>query len=475
MAIALLLARSVLAVVLVVAAITKLRDRRGTAEAAVHLGVPERAAPSTAALLPLAEAGCAVLLLLPSTARVGGAAAAALFGVFTVLIVRTLRSGARPACHCFGQLSDEPIGAGTVVRNVALVVVAGIVAIAGASSSSVAEAVEEASASAALDAGAVVLLGLLTAVVVLVGEQRGLSRRMGDLEAGVSPTVGIAVGRAAPSFALPDLDGQIRSLAQLHDDRPALLVFTDAGCAPCAELLPDLADWSYAYQDAFRIVIVASGGRDANLAKRDEHGLDRVLLQQGDEVARAYRYNGTPAAIVVGTDGLVAEAMASGSDGVRGLVAGLIARAGGVRLPVGIGAPPFHAHAATGEHVDNATVRGAMVVVLFWDQACSYCNALDPELGDRIGRFEAAGVALLVASASGGTRWPATAGVTVVADSDRRMANAFGSPGTPSAILVDAEGKVASTMAVGGDEVLALVDRAISMGNLAGSFAVRPA
>lgn len=466
----LLVVRGVLSVVLGVAAVAKVRDRRGTADAAVALGVPERHGRAVAGVLPVVELAVAALLLVPDTARVGAAGAIVLLGAFTVAVARALSRGARPACHCFGQMSDEPIGPSTLVRNGVLLALA-IVVLAGGSraDSSFGDTLAR-DGGRALDLLALaVVLGAVGFVVVL-GDQQVLRRRLADLELATAPADGVAVGRPAPDFTLPDLDGRPHSLAELIADRPALLVFTDAQCLPCAELLPDLAEWSVTYENAFRIVVVAAGGREANIAKRDEHGLD-VLVQRRYEVAEAYRYAGTPGAVLVGTDGRIAEPLASGSEAVRALAAR--AAAGAVVLPVGARAPRFHAHDTTGAHIDNEVLLGRMVVVLFWDETCSFCRAMEPTLWPRVDRFDPSSVVLLIVSARGGAPFDVAAGMRIIDDDTRALTTAFGSPGTPSAILLDAEGRVTLPMAVGAVDALALVDRALELGDIAAGMGRR--
>ena len=469
----LLVLRGVLAVVLLVAAVAKVRDQNGTRQAATALGVPARFATLVALALPVVETAAVVLLVVPDTARVGAGMALVLLGAFTVAIARTLRSGARPSCHCFGQMSDEPIGTTTLVRNAALLALAAVILAGGSrADASIVDAVAADGAAALLN----VLGGLLVVAAVvaatLLGDQRGQRRKLDDLELTIPPVEGIAVGREAPVFELPDLDGRRWHLSELIAEKPALLVFTDAACAPCQVLLPELADWSEIYEEAFRIVVVASGGREANLAKRDEHGL-HVLLQDRYEVAEAYRYAGTPGAVLVGTDFRIAEPLAAGLESVRSLIARAGAARGGIKLPIGVRAPRFHVHDTDGRHVDNESISGSMTVLLFWDEGCSFCRSIDTDISDGLDRFAEVGVQVVVASPSGGTGWAPTDGVSVLPDTERAVANAMGSPGTPSALLIDADGKVASAMAVGGPEVLALLDRAAKLGRMAGSIAVR--
>ena len=123
-------ARLVLAVVFGAAAIGKVRDRAGTVASARDLGVPGHAVAAVASLLPIAEATAALLIVFPSTSRIGAAIALVLLGAFSVAIATTLRAGRTPTCHCFGVRSNRPIGSDTLVRNSALMLL-GIVVLAG--------------------------------------------------------------------------------------------------------------------------------------------------------------------------------------------------------------------------------------------------------------------------------------------------------------------------------------------------------
>ena len=56
--------------------------------------------------------------------------AAVLLTAFTALLVRLLLDGRRPPCDCFGSLSRRPIGWGSVVRNLVLLALAVVAALA---------------------------------------------------------------------------------------------------------------------------------------------------------------------------------------------------------------------------------------------------------------------------------------------------------------------------------------------------------
>ena len=128
-AFAVLVARLVLAAVLAVAAVGKLRDLDGTRTAVIDLGVPSRVSGLVTAALPLAEISAAVALLLPLRAVMlaGAALALVLLAAFTVVIGRTLAAGRRPPCHCFGARSNTPLGPDAIVRNAALAALALVV------------------------------------------------------------------------------------------------------------------------------------------------------------------------------------------------------------------------------------------------------------------------------------------------------------------------------------------------------------
>lgn len=123
------LARVALALVFAAAAIGKLADRRGAVAAAQGLGVPAGLAAPVAGLLPVAELAVAVAVAgaWGPSAVVGAAAGLFLLVLMTCLVVLTLRQGRRPPCHCFGRVDDAPIGAGTVVRNLAFMALAVVV------------------------------------------------------------------------------------------------------------------------------------------------------------------------------------------------------------------------------------------------------------------------------------------------------------------------------------------------------------
>jgi uncharacterized membrane protein YphA (DoxX/SURF4 family) len=116
----------VLAAVLGVSGVIKLRHPRVTArQIEDYQIVPRAVAPAVAAALAVAEAACALLLLVPPTRRPGLVVAGCLMVVFLVAISITLARGRRVPCACFGGEGElDTVGPPSVLRAALLGVIA---------------------------------------------------------------------------------------------------------------------------------------------------------------------------------------------------------------------------------------------------------------------------------------------------------------------------------------------------------------
>jgi len=131
-------------------------------------------------------------------------------------------------------------------------------------------------------------------------------------------------------------------------------------------------------------------------------------------------------------------------------------------LPVGAAAPEFSLPDLQGTPVTLAFLRaeGKPVLLLFSDPACGPCSALLPEVGRW--QQERAGD-LVVALVSSGSLEDNRARASehdltlVLRQEEHQLALAYGAFGTPMAVLIDADGSVASEVAAGADAVAALV------------------
>ena len=121
-------------------------------------------------------------------------------------------------------------------------------------------------------------------------------------------------------------------------------------------------------------------------------------------------------------------------------------------------APDFSLPDLSGQTVSLADFRGNETLVLFWRPSCGFCQRMLPDLKAWEARSPTDAPRLLVVSTDSvadnqamGLRSP------VLLDQDgMSVGRLFGATGTPMAVLVDAEGKIASELAVGAPAVLAL-------------------
>jgi peroxiredoxin len=432
-----LLLRLALAVVLAAAALPKLADRARTADGLRGFGVPPSLAAPGAIALPVAELAVAVLLLLgPAGAALAAAGALAL--AFTVAQLANLARGRRPACNCFG--AGAPIGAATVARSATLGLAAGVALLAGPGPGAVAW-IEDLSTAGQVAAGAGLALAALAAafgwvVLQLLRAQGRMLLRLEALES-AGPAAAVAEpSRRAPHFSLPALDGGTVTLASLLErGRPVALVFTDSRCAACHSLLPKVARWQRELD--VTIAVVAAGGPES----LREHGLELALLDDGG-LADRYGVNGTPTAVLLDATGRIAEPPAPGPVEITALMLRADALA-----PAAVAGAQAPAVALAGADGAAVTLPGGAHprLVVFWDEHCPACTRATDDLR----AWDAAlGAERLLVVTRGG-RGPDGLRAAIGLDDGDAVTRAFGVRGTPSAVLLDADGTIAAPVAEG--------------------------
>jgi peroxiredoxin len=283
------------------------------------------------------------------------------------------------------------------------------------------------------------------------------------------------VGSAAPTFGLKDLRGEEVTLDRLRAaDKPVVLIFTSPDCTPCTALLPEIGRWQEEHAGKLTISLVSHLSAEENRAKVAEHGLEEhVLLQEDWEVAEAYGAEATPSALLIQPDGTIGSPLAEGDDAVEDLVAHAVG--GHTQLPllrsngghaaheeavpagpkVGEPAPELGLPDLEGKIVSLEDFRGEETLLLFWSPSCGHCQDMLPDLKEWEANPPKGAPKLIVvsdgtveANKEQGLRSP------VVLDQGYRVSDAFGALGTPSAVLVDAALRVASTVAGGAPAVL---------------------
>jgi thiol-disulfide isomerase/thioredoxin len=516
MDVVLLIARLLLASVFVIAGAAKLADRSGSRQALIDFGVPTILARPLGILLPLAELAVAAALIPASTAWWGAAGALGLLLLFVVGIGVSLARGRQPECHCFGQLHSAPAGWKTLARNGVLAAVAGFVLWAGYEGGAGPSALSWLGALPTAQLlgllGGVVVLTLLagqwTFLVHLLRQNGRLLVRLEAVEATlaeggsvVAPSAngtpvdqaeGLPVGSSAPDFSLSGLHGETLTLDALRSSgKTVMALFTDPGCGPCNAMLPDVGRWQEEHAKKLTLALISRGEVEENKTKAQEHAVKNVLLQKGWEVSESYEVRGTPSAVLISPDGKIASPVAGGAEGIRGLLSyavgeraqlpmqpqqpqaqgqpcpncgkvhpngnGAAQHAERMGAEVGEPAPEVKLANLDGEELSLKEFKGEETLVLFWNPGCGFCQQMLPDLKEWEANAPEGAPRLLVVSA-GSEEANKEMGLAspVLLDQQFAVGRGFGASGTPSAVLVDAEGKVASDVAVGAPGVLEL-------------------
>jgi hypothetical protein len=312
------IARLILSAVFALSAFGKLADRPGSRKAVAEFGVPAGWVSTVAWGLPAVE-GCLAGALLPGvTAPWAGLAALLLICVFTVVVARLLRRGLRPACSCFGTLSEAPIGLATVLRNGVLMALAAAVTWGSLRRPGVPGTLP---GERAVELAVLVAIGALLGW--LAGQVRALRRQVDRQALSMLGAEGLPAGSVAPEFELAGSPDGRTSLARLlAGGTSALLVFAHPECEICATLAGELPRWQERLRDRLTIAVIANGDIEENLAWGRERGLADVpvLVQLGNEAALRYRVRGTPSAVLVTADGRIAAPVARGPIAIRELI-----------------------------------------------------------------------------------------------------------------------------------------------------------
>jgi peroxiredoxin len=135
-------------------------------------------------------------------------------------------------------------------------------------------------------------------------------------------------------------------------------------------------------------------------------------------------------------------------------------------LPVGTALPNFSLPDLDGRTVALEGFRGRKVLLVHWSARCGFCDLIAPDLAKLDPELEKAGVRMLFVSSGSEADERQSAeehglGSPILLQAVTDRLEAFERRGTPSAYLLDEEGKVARPLAVGIDQVLALAGEAV--------------
>jgi hypothetical protein len=263
--------RLVVAGILLVAAVSKLRDRTAVAR---RLG-----GVRTWALIAV-ETGLAVWLVSGIDARAAGLAATILFLAFAAHLAHARARGARRLpCNCFGAGAERPAWL-LIARALGLAALAAVVALAPPTPSR----------DDLLTAAVGILTVAVAALAVLV---LALYRQVGVLALRIAPRHALELADEGPELGAeaPELDALAR-------DGEELVAFLGAGCRVCHELEPSLR-------------ALAREGMSVHL----------VYDVEDDDAIVAWEVPGTPFVVAVIDGRVVAKGTVNTLEEIEGLVA----------------------------------------------------------------------------------------------------------------------------------------------------------
>jgi thiol-disulfide isomerase/thioredoxin len=120
---------------------------------------------------------------------------------------------------------------------------------------------------------------------------------------------------------------------------------------------------------------------------------------------------------------------------------------------IGEPAPEMNLRAPSGEAINLWSIQGTETLVVFYNPHCAFCQQMLPEL-EQWEKDRAEGAPELLVVSTDSERMDLDS--PVMYDRNFALFREFGAGETPSAVLVDAEGRIGSELVVGAPEVLEL-------------------
>lgn len=316
----LLLPPLLLAGLLAISGVAKARHGDATRSAFAQLQMPRVLTNSPAPrVLPWAEIVLALALVLaPAPFALPVAVAAGLvFLAYLAVIVRALRFDHPVTCSCFGELGLGDVTRRTAVRNLLLVLLAALTVWSATDGASPASRLVD--APAATWAWLALIALAIAIVVVTFGSEKGASAPFSTAPEAVGQDGELLdyARQPLPFAALVDPEGDSHTLTDLARQGAVLLVFVSPGCGPCATAISQLAAWDEGLGPV-RVRAVVAQTLDAALATAP--GLEgRVFQDPQGATARIFDV-GTPGAVLLGGDGLLAGGPVRGRDAVTDFI-----------------------------------------------------------------------------------------------------------------------------------------------------------
>jgi hypothetical protein len=329
---ALVSAPLIVAAVFVFSALGKRRDPRRAAAAFDALKVPDTLAHEWMRTAhPWAELLLALCLVVTSgiPAVLTATIATVLAVAYLVLVLRAAQRPEPTDCACFGAARSEELSGWTVMRNVLLLGLSGLCVWAATDGRSPWQRAGELGPEVWW-LGAIVAAVLMTTLILypssskpaIEAEDSMGDQALEDYERSEIPHAPVTMA-----------DGRVLSLRELAGSRPQLILAVSGYCSSCLPTIEAAPDWRERLPEVDIHLLYAS---DLPAIGDDMASSTRSAPQDLYDTKRfayeALRLHGTPSAVLLGADGMLAGGPVAGHDSISTFVADVEAELVGARL-----------------------------------------------------------------------------------------------------------------------------------------------
>lgn len=488
MEIVLLFIRIFLFAVFAIAGIAKLVDLEGSKKALRDFGVDEDAAEGLAIALPIAELVFAVMLLPLWTAWFGAIGVFLLLIIFIGAMIWQLAQGKAPDCHCFGAIHSEPVSKKSLIRNIVFAILAFFLILQGYYDQGLglSELDNEMAIQLILGLTSIGLLGAIVFYLKKISEQQTQIMRRIELIELLAHEGGreakreeigdinsrLPLGALIPQFEVKDLNGKTVSSGQiLSKKKPKLFFFVSPSCGPCGALMPEIEQWQEELKHKIEFIFISRGEAKENAEKFGGKTFKQIFLQKDREISEIFKAKWTPTAIFVNYEGTIGSYPAVGDEAIRELVGkikaenaeealALVETNGSNGIKIGEDIPGFSLKDLNDREITTQDLQGRKTLITFWNMNCPFCLEMLPDLR-KWEEEKVAGEPHLLVFSEGEAAAHQELGLKspVLLDEGRKTSNQLGMNGTPSAILVDENGRIVSETAIGEEQIWELIGR----------------
>lgn len=334
----LLLCTSILVVTLTASGIAKAKDPSSTVEGILNLGL-DSVAPLklTPAVLPWAELVLAAgLLFAPGPLfPVFAIASCALMVFYLVVIARTLATGRTEGCNCFGKKSAAPVSRYTLIRNIALTI-AGILTVVASFVGGKAVVYELVGLNGS---GWLWAVGAGLIALTLWAIQRGesLAEPALDIPEVVLPSAADEsedyVRVPIPYASIYTTDGRVTTLRDMSRVQARVLFFASPTCGSCTPILKTIPRWQKLLPQLGLHPVFSSEEKihQAHKLEKLDEGVEALVDPKHAAMHNFGR--GTPMAVILGSDGMLAGGPVAGTSDVKQLMDDLLVEFGAIKDP----------------------------------------------------------------------------------------------------------------------------------------------